>query len=84
MARKKMSNYELDVHTNTIMLHSLIIDDNYVHGYCDVLGQLARSRTFSRKDFDSTVYSIAWAHNIDITRIDVSGVYEMVLEPELG
>jgi len=84
MSRKKLSKYESEVHEATKLLNSVIITENYKHGYAEALYKLACSRTFNRKDWDAVVYSIAFAHGIDITRIDVDYIYDMVMEPEMG
>lgn len=84
MARKKMSKYASEVHENTVLLHYVIFNENYKHGYAEKLQLLSHSRTFNKKDFDAVIFGIAFTHGIDITRIDVTGIDEMVREPELG
>ena len=84
MARRKLSKYEIEVHDTTKLLHDVIFDQNYKFGYYERLYSLAVSRTFTRKDWNAVLCSIAWTHNIDITRIDVNSIYEMVMEPEMG
>jgi len=82
--RTKLSKYESEVHEATSLLHSLIVTENYKHGYAEKLLKLSNSHTFSSKDLNAVIYGIAWTHGIDITRIDVKYIIGAINEPELG
>ena len=84
MSRKKLSKYERECSDNLNLLHSLVFTMNYKHGYFEKLLPLSYSDTFTDKDFIATVYGIAWAHGIDITRLDLSGFRQSVQDFQLA
>jgi hypothetical protein len=71
MKNRNLSKYERECRDNETLLHNVVYTENYKHGYMDKLIPLAFSDTFTDKDFNSTLYSIAFSHGIDITRLDV-------------
>ena len=70
----KLSKYEQEMQDNTNLLKHVIFTDPDKLGYKDKLIKLYNSPTFNASDFTSVIYSIAHAHNIDITRINCTEI----------
>jgi hypothetical protein len=73
---KTLSKYDQEMQENTGMLHAVIFGKE--NNYLEKLIPLFNSYTFSMRDFQAVIYSIAHAHGIDITRIDVDYIVNCV------